>query len=39
MLGLILNGVVTMVRRRVLFWDVSREGDASEQNKAKGEVV
>jgi NitT/TauT family transport system permease protein len=35
-LGLILNGLVTMVRRRVLFWDTSRDHDASEQTATKG---
>ena len=35
-LGLILNGIVTMVRRRVLFWDTSRDHDASEQTATKG---
>ncbi len=29
-LGLVLNGAVTLVRRRVLFWDSSRDSDASE---------
>ena len=37
-LGLILNGLVTMVRRRVLFWDPSRDRDASEQTATKGGV-
>ena len=32
-LGLILNGIVTLVRRRVLFWDPSREADADERNR------
>jgi NitT/TauT family transport system permease protein len=38
-LGLILNGVVTLVRRRVLFWDTSRDADANEQNATKGEIL
>ena len=38
-LGLILNGVVTLVRRRVLFWDTSRDADANEANATKGEVL
>jgi NitT/TauT family transport system permease protein len=37
-LGLILNGAVTLVRRRVLFWDTSRDADASEASVTKGEV-
>lgn len=35
-LGLILNGAVTLVRRRVLFWDNSRDGDAGERTASKG---
>ena len=35
-LGLILNGVVALVRRRVLFWDTSRDADANEANATKG---
>jgi NitT/TauT family transport system permease protein len=38
-LGLILNGMVTLVRRQVLFWDTSRDADANEQNATKGEVL
>ncbi len=37
-LGLILNGVVTLVRRRVLFWDTSRDTDIHEASQTKGEV-
>jgi NitT/TauT family transport system permease protein len=37
-LGLILNGAVTLVRRRVLFWDTSRDADASEASSTKGEI-
>ena len=37
-LGLILNGAVTLVRRRVLFWDTSRDADVNEANATKGEV-
>ena len=29
-LGLVLNGAVSLVRRRVLFWDTSRDSDAGE---------
>jgi NitT/TauT family transport system permease protein len=35
-LGLILNGVISLVRRRVLFWDRSRDGDP--QSTSKGDV-
>jgi NitT/TauT family transport system permease protein len=35
-LGLILNGAVTLVRRRVLFWDSSRDSDAGERTASKG---
>lgn len=35
-LGLILNGVVSFVRRRVLFWDRSRDADVS--SASKGDV-
>ena len=35
-LGLILNGAVTLVRRRVLFWDSSRDVDAGERTASKG---
>jgi NitT/TauT family transport system permease protein len=28
-LGLLLNGVVVMIRRRVLFWDQSQKVDAA----------
>jgi NitT/TauT family transport system permease protein len=35
-LGLILNGVINLVRRRVLFWDRSRDGDP--QSTSKGDV-
>src|ERR1700694_1683477 len=38
-LGLILNGLVTLVRRQVLFWDTSRDADANEQSATKGEVL
>jgi NitT/TauT family transport system permease protein len=38
-LGLILNGVITLIRRRVLFWDTSRDHDANERNATKGEVL
>jgi NitT/TauT family transport system permease protein len=37
-LGLILNGTVTLVRRRVLFWDTSRDADANEASQTKAEV-
>jgi NitT/TauT family transport system permease protein len=37
-LGLILNGVVTLVRRRVLFWDSSRDTDVNEASQTKGEI-
>jgi NitT/TauT family transport system permease protein len=37
MLGLILNGIVALVRRQVLFWDTSRDSDANAQTK--GEVL
>jgi NitT/TauT family transport system permease protein len=30
-LGLLLNGVVVMIRRRVLFWDQSQKVDAAGQ--------
>ena len=39
LLGLILNGAVTLVRRQVLFWDTSRETDVGAQNSSKGEVL
>jgi NitT/TauT family transport system permease protein len=32
-LGLLLNGLVTLVRRRVLFWDRSRDSDIQLANK------
>lgn len=35
-LGLVLNGAVTLVRRRVLFWDSSRDSDAGERTATKG---
>ena len=35
-LGLILNGAVTLVRRRVLFWDPSRDADAGAATVTKG---
>jgi NitT/TauT family transport system permease protein len=38
-LGLILNGAVTLVRRRVLFWDPSRDGDVAGQPITKGDVL
>jgi NitT/TauT family transport system permease protein len=34
-LGLLLNGVVVMVRRRVLFWDQSQKVDAAGQTAAE----
>jgi NitT/TauT family transport system permease protein len=34
-LGLILNGIVALVRRRVLFWDTSRDADANEQSATR----
>jgi len=37
-LGLVLNGLVTLVRRQVLFWDTSRDADANEASTTKGEV-
>jgi len=37
-LGLILNGAVTLVRRRVLFWDPSRDGEIG-QPITKGDVL
>jgi NitT/TauT family transport system permease protein len=37
-LGLILNGLVTLVRRQVLFWDTSRDADAGEASTTKGEA-
>jgi NitT/TauT family transport system permease protein len=36
LLGLILNGAVTLVRRRVLFWDPSRDTDAGATNTTTG---
>jgi NitT/TauT family transport system permease protein len=36
-LGLLLNGLVTIVRRRVLFWDRSRDSDIQLANK--GDVL
>src|SRR6266852_4447202 len=35
-LGLILNGIVNGVRRRVLFWDVSQKVDAVASAQKKG---
>jgi len=35
-LGLVLNGAITLVRRQVLFWDRSRDGDPS--SATKGDV-
>jgi NitT/TauT family transport system permease protein len=32
-LGLILNGIISVVRRRVLFWDRSRDGDLPTTSK------
>jgi len=37
-LGLLLNGAVAMVRRRVLFWDPSRDGEMG-QPITKGDVL
>ena len=37
-MGLILNGIVTLVRRQVLFWDTSRDADANEHNATRGDV-
>jgi NitT/TauT family transport system permease protein len=34
-LGLLLNGVVVMIRRRVLFWDQSQKVDAAGQAAAE----
>ena len=36
-LGLILNGLVTILRRRFLFWDRSRDSDTQLANK--GDVL
>jgi len=36
-LGLLLNGIVTGVRRRVLFWDASQK--AAERMQQKGEAL
>lgn len=36
-LGLVLHGLVTLVRRRVLFWDRSRDSDVSSVNQ--GDVL
>jgi NitT/TauT family transport system permease protein len=38
-LGLILNGIVTLVRRQVLFWDTSRDADVGAQTANKGDVL
>jgi NitT/TauT family transport system permease protein len=38
-LGLILNGMVTLVRRRVLFWDTSRDADVGEQASVQGDKL
>jgi NitT/TauT family transport system permease protein len=38
-IGLILNGAVTLVRRQVLFWDTSRDADVGAQNASKGDVL
>jgi NitT/TauT family transport system permease protein len=35
-LGLLLNGVISLVRRRVLFWDRSRDADM--QSPSKGNL-
>ncbi|HEY0477293.1 MAG TPA: ABC transporter permease [Kofleriaceae bacterium] len=32
-LGLVLNGIISVVRRRVLFWDRSRDGDVPPPSK------
>ena len=37
-LGLILNGAVTLVRRRLLYWDVSRDVDVGGQYAKKGDL-
>jgi NitT/TauT family transport system permease protein len=37
MLGLLLNGVVTEIRRRVLFWDASQKLDLTQMSQ-KGEA-
>jgi NitT/TauT family transport system permease protein len=37
-LGLILNGAVALARRRVLFWDSSRDTDVNEASQTKGEI-
>lgn len=37
MLGLLLNGIVTEIRRRVLFWDVSQKLDPTQMSQ-KGEA-
>ena len=37
-LGLILNGAVTLVRRRLLYWDVSRDVDVGGQYASKGDL-
>lgn len=39
LLGLILNGAVSMVRRQVLFWDTSRESDGGSATSTKGEPL
>jgi NitT/TauT family transport system permease protein len=36
-LGLVLNGIITIVRRSVLFWDRSRDADVS--SPSKGDVL
>jgi NitT/TauT family transport system permease protein len=37
-MGLILNGLVALVRRRVLFWDTSRDGDVNDASSTRGEA-
>jgi NitT/TauT family transport system permease protein len=34
LLGLVLNGGVTLLRRRILFWDSSRDTDVGERPTA-----
>ena len=39
MLGLILNGIVTLVRRRVLFWDTSRDSRRATKQCNQGRCI
>jgi NitT/TauT family transport system permease protein len=32
LLGLVLNGAVTLLRRRILYWDASRDTDVGERS-------